>query len=157
MARLDSMTPAPTASATQVWPPRPPNFPVHQLESTAPPSERYDGSSQTYHSFLTLSSLMFEFQAVTFAMECCKEAFIITNLMGCHGNGPLLSGKDALSSLTLWLLFLLLWAVLFPQTNSGHEAAHALGSLIHGRNRVFDHANQLWILAAESHWNDEAF
>lgn len=162
MARFDSMAPAPTGSAisatsaTSAPSPSPLASPVHQSEPRAPPIERYDGNPETCRSFLTLCSLTFELQPITFATERSRIAFMITNLTGRAREWATAEWERHSPICDSVVAFSAALGRVFGQPASGREAARALGNLRQGRSRVFDHAIRFRTLAAESKWNDEA-
>ncbi|XP_047195290.1 uncharacterized protein LOC124851551 [Hippoglossus stenolepis] len=118
--------------------------------------ERFSGAPGTCWSFLTLCSLTFELQPLTYPTERSRVACMITQLSGRARDWgtPEWEKQSAICSSVSAVSDGL--RKVFDHATPGREAARGLFNLIQGSRRTVDYSIDFRTLAAESDWNSSS-
>lgn len=147
---LDSQTPA-------VQPPTSPPVPaVSRPEPRLSALERFSGAPDTCRSFLTLCSLTFELQPLTYPTERSRVAFMITQLTGRARNWGAAEWEKQSALCSSVAAFSEGLRKVFDHATPGREAARGLFNLAQGSRRVTDYSIEFRTIAAESDWNSSS-
>ena len=118
--------------------------------------DRFSGAPGTCRSFLTLCSLTFELQPLTYPTERSRVACMITQLSGRArewGTAEWEKQSAICSSVSAFSEGL---RKVFDHATPGREAARGLLNLTQGTRRVVDYSIDFQTIAAGSEWNASA-
>ena len=133
--------------------------PVHAAPGPEPrlnAPDRFSGAPGTCRSFLTLCSLTFELQPLTYPTERSRVACMITQLSGRArewGTAEWEKQSAICSSVSAFSDGL---RKVFDHATPGREAARGLLNLTQGTRRVVDYSIDFRTIAAGSEWNASA-
>lgn len=125
-------------------------------EPHIPSPKGYEGDLSLCCGFLTQCELIFRHNPSRFYSDDAKIAFIVSLLSGRALDWAVASFNNDVHFASDYSLFVSEFRLVFDHPPDGSDSASRLHSLSQGARSVAEYAVEFRILAARSHWGDEA-